>query len=152
MPLPPFQKAKLSRDAHYLLNRTDASRDRVLLGSVAVVALGVVASHALSGGVSGVAVAGAAVGMIGAGYVAAKSYLSVRATDAKLFELAQATEQDLPEKNTWGLLDASAVARIVQKADFQAPDLVKAIADRRERRWDAVLEADYRPPSRPGSP
>ena len=62
--------------------------------------------------------------------------------------MAQATGQALPVKNKVGLMDLDEASVVVARADPVVPDLVKALSDRRERRWDKALDPNYRPPVR----
>lgn len=145
-------KAKLSRDASHLVRRAEAGRDHLVLASVSVGALAGMGANAAVQQMGPWPLAAAVIGVVGAGYVAARTYLSLRATDEKLAGLAIATDQEAAPKGTLGLINASDVFRIVRTADPIAPDMVKSIANRRARRWDAVLDQNYRPPARPGQP
>lgn len=140
------QKVNLSRDARYLLGRAQAGRDRIVLGVVSAGALGLLASHGFINGVSALSVGSSVVAMVGAGFVAAKSYMSMRDLDQKVVELASHTEQIAPLISKHQLLSIGEVEQVVQRADLQAPEMLKSVANRRSRIWDESVKPDYRPP------
>lgn len=148
MPLSFSQKVNLSSDARYLLGRAQAGRDRVVLGVVSAGTLGLMASHGFVNDVSLLSVGASVVSMVGAGFVAAKSYMSMRELDQKVIELASYTEQAAPLIQGHRLLAIGDVERVVQKADIVVPDMLKGVANRRARIWDEALSPNYRPPAK----
>jgi hypothetical protein len=146
------EKSKLSRDGNHLVSRLEVGRDNMVLATVSAGALAGMGAHSVVEQMGTMSLAAAVVGAVAAGYVAARSYISLRAMDKKLSGLAELSEQEAPHKGAIGLMPVSEVLRIVKAADPVFPDMVKSIAERRERRWEAALAQDYRPPKRPGQP
>lgn len=145
-----FEKAHLSRDARYLVNRADRARDRMALGAVSTMAMVGLSAHGLVGeGLPAVSAAAAVISCLGAGMAGVSGFLSARRLDKSVLGLAAASGQEAPvSRSLTGLLEAGEVFRVVREADKVIPDMVSAVAGRRARGWDASLEKGYQPPVR----
>lgn len=148
----PAQRAKLSVHASHLVGRLEANRDHMKISGAMFAGAVVYASHIVQKDLGAVSLGACAVLAGAAGYAALKSFQHGKVLDQKVEQLAQATGQELPEKNKVGLMDMDEAALVVARAAPMVPDLVKALSDRRERAWDRVMDPDYRPTVRPARP
>lgn len=138
----------MSLDASYLSRKMEAHRDYVLMGGGGVVAGAIYTAYAAQQAL-GVAAIGASVLIaVSAGYSAVKVYQHARGKDREIEQLAMATDQQVPVRNLMGLMPASQVTKVIAQGELSRPDMVSAIAQRRARRWEAVMDPGYRPPVR----
>lgn len=145
--MPSFSAARpanLSLDARHLLNVAAARRDHIGLsaGSFGISALAVAKASIIGLGVAPVASAAILMGL--SAYAGINALRQARRVDREISQAAPSfSETPVPVYRI--LMPISALSKVVVQADAAAPSLVSALAERRARAWERVMEPGYQP-------